>query len=269
MSDCESSQHVSDATADGEHFHARRYGERAVDMEVDFDAAPPVAVTELLAAALRDTGGQSFAENALWAWTLHRRLQGLLAIGIATGGSRGWLEAVCPACRQRMDIELDLSVFIDVPEQRSIAVAPEPGVRASMRLPTGKDQLRWLEGFPDGVSAIRLATDLVEAVNDTLPAADWTVPDAWLDALGEGLEKHDPLTALQLDTECPECGSAVSIEFDLQDYLLRRLMERQDALLDEVHQLAAVYHWSEADILALPSRRRHYYLSRLDRERWP
>jgi hypothetical protein len=38
-------------------------------------------------------------------------------------------------------------------------------------------------------------------------------------------------------------------------------------LYDEVHTLAWHYHWSEAEILALPRVRRQLYLSRVDRAR--
>jgi hypothetical protein len=40
-----------------------------------------------------------------------------------------------------------------------------------------------------------------------------------------------------------------------------------DELLDQIHRLAANYHWSEQEILALPKQRRTAYLRRLDRER--
>jgi hypothetical protein len=35
-------------------------------------------------------------------------------------------------------------------------------------------------------------------------------------------------------------------------------------MIGDVHRLASVYHWSEADILALPLPRRRRYLARLD-----
>jgi hypothetical protein len=38
-------------------------------------------------------------------------------------------------------------------------------------------------------------------------------------------------------------------------------------LYDEVHALAWHYHWSEAEILALPRVRRQSYMSRVDRAR--
>jgi hypothetical protein len=41
-------------------------------------------------------------------------------------------------------------------------------------------------------------------------------------------------------------------------------MERRGGLLLEIDQLARAYHWSEADILAIPAARRRRYLALID-----
>ncbi|MBS1693069.1 MAG: hypothetical protein JST91_12690 [Actinobacteria bacterium] len=45
------------------------------------------------------------------------------------------------------------------------------------------------------------------------------------------------------------------------------MKDRNARLLDEVHTLAKVYHWSEAVILGLSGARRQAYLLRIERDR--
>ena len=53
------------------------------------------------------------------------------------------------------------------------------------------------------------------------------------------------------------------LPFDVAAFLDGEMGARAARLLDEVHLLALSYHWSEAEILALPSDRRQDYLKRI------
>ena len=55
--------------------------------------------------------------------------------------------------------------------------------------------------------------------------------------------------------------------FDVPAFVMSELREHGRTLLDDVHALASVYHWTEPDIFALPLRRRLAYLARLDADR--
>jgi len=63
---------------------------------------------------------------------------------------------------------------------------------------------------------------------------------------------------------CPACGAPHVIDTDPY-----RALSLQSAgrLLQEIHILAATYHWGEAEILALPLERRRIYLDLIDRAR--
>lgn len=251
----------------GESVYARAFGNTRGDLDVDFAAPPPVAVTRLLLACLRSPQGRPFPENEIWQWPLGRRLQGLLAVACATLGAEHWLELRCTHddCRHMMDLEIDLRRFQAAPPARQIRCEPAPGHVADLRVPTGEDELRWWaeKGTADEDA---LAASLVVAVDGAAPAPDWQLPDGWLEPLGDALQQQDPLTAPALVADCPECRREVEFELDLEDTLLRLLRTEQSGLLDQIHRLAMAYHWGEAEIVSLPPPRRQYYLDRIDRE---
>ena len=64
-------------------------------------------------------------------------------------------------------------------------------------------------------------------------------------------------------TPCPECGADNRVSIDPY-FCLGRVS--QD-LFGDIHRLASHYHWSEAEILAMPRWRRQRYLALIDRSR--
>ncbi len=59
----------------------------------------------------------------------------------------------------------------------------------------------------------------------------------------------------------------MDIFFNPQLYVLQELRNQVTRLYEEVHLLALHYHWSEAEILALPRARRMNYADYIRRER--
>jgi hypothetical protein len=78
--------------------------------------------------------------------------------------------------------------------------------------------------------------------------------------VSDDMAAHDPQAEIQLDATCPACGHRFSSLFDTASYLLKELEARAQRLLTDVHIMALHYHWSERDILAMPSSRRDRYL---------
>jgi len=62
-----------------------------------------------------------------------------------------------------------------------------------------------------------------------------------------------------LDGVCPECGARIRVAFDPLRYVLGELREQAKFVFEEIHLIARHYHWSEKEILALPSARRARY----------
>ena len=60
-----------------------------------------------------------------------------------------------------------------------------------------------------------------------------------------------PPVAAPIGAECPECGASQSVDFDVQGFLLARILGERSGCGGRSHQIAATYHWSRADILGL------------------
>lgn len=257
--------HVQDSAA---RFLARRFTDVRADLDVEFDGAPRAAlVTTLLGLCLHAQDGEPFDRGALWQWSVGERLQGLLAIALATSGGIMTAVAACghQHCAEQVELELELEGFSIESPMAATWSSPD-GERVQCRLPTGLDQQAWrahaqLEGVIDEPW---LAHRLVDSIDGSPPDGDWTIPAAWLEPIAASLDACDPLTALTIVMTCPVCERPTDVDVDLEHLLIERLRQSQRALLEDVHRLAAVYHWSEAEIVALPAWRRTRYLARID-----
>jgi hypothetical protein len=66
--------------------------------------------------------------------------------------------------------------------------------------------------------------------------------------------------SLDVALDCPECGHAWSLDFDIASFFWEEVRARARRLLREVDALARRYGWGERDILALSDTRRRHYL---------
>src|SRR5258708_15578497 len=229
------------------------------DLDVDFRSTPrPAVVTALPTRGVR-TDVADIPETELWRWPVTRRTQGLLAIAADTHGTAWRTTGRChnASCGELMEIPLDLGMFRSAAAEESFRWSAGPG-EFEMRVPTGEDQMRLAAEGP--LDAVAVARSLIRSGEPDLLREE-SLPD-----LEAAFSEHDPLTDIELTATCPNCGVTCQVEFDLEAFLLAELERRQMALLEAVHRLAAVYHWSEAEILALPAWRREYYLDGLARE---
>jgi len=150
-----------------------------------------------------------------------------------------------------------------------------PDCMLELRLPTGRDQIEWRDAAATDAEvegeglALRLATALVSSVNGQPPSSDWSLPDEWLPALDAAFRERDALASLEPQVCCPWCGNESALEPDLEALALSRLAAEQKRVLEEIHQLASAYHWTEAEVLAVPQRRRSFYLTRTGGEAMP
>jgi hypothetical protein len=73
----------------------------------------------------------------------------------------------------------------------------------------------------------------------------------------------DSQAELILSLTCPVCGHVFPALFDAAAFFFQELHARADRLYREVHVLALNYHWSEAEIIAMSTRKRQLYLDLL------
>lgn len=251
-------------------FLARPFAAACADLNIDFAAAPRIAlVTDLLSLCLQRPSGDPLSADYAWGWSVAERLQGLLAIAHASNGPMAHAMATCSHrdCAGQIEMDLGLDAFASAELTMLEWCSPE-GKHVRLRLPNGRDLAAWqtrLESDATDAEAW-LANLLIESIDGDAPTDNQQLPMHWLAPLAAALDRADPLTALTLQLPCPFCDRIVQVEVDLELLLLDGLRSRQARLTDEIHQLAAHYHWSEAEIVALPAWRRQRYIARLRAE---
>ncbi len=227
-------------------------------------ASLPAKVTAVLAATLEHVGGESPLPATVAGLSVADRqvLMGQLAMGLGLGES--WLSADCARCGERFDFSVHHS---DLPVKEAGEGYPFAEVETSLgprrfRVPTGTDQQAIAE-MDDG-EAVRLLVErcLMARPGECGAGGDFTPAD--LARIEVAMETVAPEVAVSIQAACPACGTTHVIEVDPYRALFRYSGWE---LLQEIHILAATYHWSEAEILALPQERRRRYLELIDRAR--
>ncbi|MEP0826313.1 MAG: hypothetical protein HRF40_12580 [Nitrososphaera sp.] len=166
----------------------------------------------------------------------------------------------CPSCGADMSLDLSADTIMSaehpIPEVDYGLEAA--GFRLRIRPLTAEDQ--------DAIVAKAarsdvLAQELARAcVVRSEPALPERIPEALLEAIGSRLEEIDPLSDVNLRLLCPECGHSFQAALPVEEFVLRELGVRGHQLEREVHWLAFHYHWSENEILSLPTSKRKRYV---------
>jgi len=91
-----------------------------------------------------------------------------------------------------------------------------------------------------------------------------TLSDADCDRLDAILGERDPQADVTFSMECPACEHRWEGMFDACGVVWTELRGEAKALLYDVDAIARTYHWSEAEILGMPARRRRQYLELID-----
>ena len=166
----------------------------------------------------------------------------------------------CPACGEKMDLDLRVSDLLmpPVPSGRDQHEAEMDGIRIRFRLPTGGDQEEAAElalTDPDAAAELLLRRCLGKAPDGLSPRA--------AESLSDRMAELDPQAELRLELTCPSCEQGFSTIFDAGSHLFQELRNRGLSLYREVHALAFHYHWSEREILEMSGRKRRLYLDLL------
>jgi len=159
----------------------------------------------------------------------------------------GWFGAdcpcldACPTCTQTVEFEVPLSTLA--------GVVSESLAKNGWRPLTTLDLLA-----VEGLAAPLARRALAEAVTGG------PVDDAALPVVEDWLTRADPLAHVVLDLTCAHCDADWARPFDIVRQIWAEIALAGRQLLNEIHLLARVYHWSEAEILAVPRPRRLAYL---------
>jgi len=134
--------------------------------------------------------------------------------------------------------------------------------RVQLRVPNGGDLEHTAVARDDGQEPAdallaRLVVDVATGDGGAADRAAW-----WpllRGPLDEALARLDPQAQATVALACPDCGAVTDAVLDASTFVVPALVHAP-GLTDEVHRLARAYHWSEAEILALPVARRRRYL---------
>jgi len=157
----------------------------------------------------------------------------------------------CRACGAPFDLSFELSAV----QRHLVSAAPVwltyGGV---LTHPDGRSLI-----VPDATDEIASVEPGVPGAVERLAASAGATANAIADAAA-ALEAAAPIVDLELDATCPECGCSQGAHFDLQSFVLQRLLNERDTLFADVHLLATAYGWSLAEILALPRQARRSFV---------
>ena len=200
----------------------------------------------------------------------------LLELRAGLSGPQLAATARCPQCDEEVEFEVDAGALAGVgpagddvgQAERTLTVE---GTRITWRCPTSADLAAIaLLGDADAAEA-ELLSRCVLAVERDGPSGPGPAeagrrdPAAVLDAAARSalcgaMDDADPLAELLVALDCPGCGEGFAAELDVAEAAWSELDAAATRLLWDVDALARAYGWTEADVLALPPRRRRAYM---------
>jgi hypothetical protein len=170
--------------------------------------------------------------------------------------------ATCPACQT--EVELTVALGQLQPPVREGPVSPvtvhADGYALLCRIPQNEDLQALAHQYQEVTLRDLLERCVLEVNSPSEPAAlPPGLSEAAVATIIEALADSDPGACTALRVCCP-CGSEWSDELDIRTVLWNDLTEWVGRTLAEVHHLARVYGWSEAEILTMSGWRRRWYL---------
>lgn len=176
-------------------------------------------------------------------------------------------DIVCPNedCRRRIDVKFCISEYLTHHRPgKARGVEADVGnigwfhlvnVPVSFRLPNVGDQ----------IAALHAVSSERELIKRCIRPA--MLPSRIVKRVETAMEALAPNLSHDLQGECVECDRPVTMYFDVQHFVLSELRDQARFIYEDIHLLASQYHWTQAEILALPRSRRAHYIALLQQER--
>lgn len=116
------------------------------------------------------------------------------------------------------------------------------------------------QGDASRVAAELLSRSVLSASCSGAAVPASSLPSSVVDRVADALLEHDPLSQIDLELRCPNCGHEMTRRMDPPTFLWAKLDRWASQMLQEVHLLARNYGWPESTILAMSPTRRARYL---------
>jgi hypothetical protein len=175
--------------------------------------------------------------------------------------------AECPNCLARLEFSVDAK---ELRESFSTGANGEPAelmvddIRVRFRrLSTADLQAAARCADVNEARRVLLERCVVDARRNGAPLAAADLPAACVEALSSRMAALDGAADVALDLRCIASDHAWQLSLDIVRFLWAEVNALAKGYLNEVHMLAWAYGWREADILAMSSARRQFYLERL------
>jgi hypothetical protein len=179
----------------------------------------------------------------------------------------------CPKCADALELNFRVdNLRAEGAERTSTGTSSRPSAPLALedgdysvkfRLPNSHD-LRALQSASDvAVKADQqiLQRCLLEATCRGESIAVEQLPETMVSAVSERMTEADPQADIELALECYQCHHQWDERFDIDSFFWTEIHAWASRMLNEVHQLASAYGWSETEILGLSSLRRNLYLN--------
>ena len=232
------------------------------------DDTPAERVSALIAAlTLRIGDCERPSRERLLQLTAGDRERLLLAVSARLLGAEVDLVTSCPGCSNLAEIPVRFADLISTeaaaaPDRIELASHGGPWI-AQCRPATGADLEKAARRGAQGVRDLLVGCllDLSDPAGQRQPAD--SLPDECAAGLADALASLDPAAECSAQIECPFCAEKIEALVD-GFTIMRTAFGGPQRLYEDVYHMARAYHWSEAEILSLPLRRRRHYLAIAD-----
>ena len=203
--------------------------------------------------------------EALAQMTIGVRDSLLLRLRERTFGPQLMSTAECPQCRERLEFNFTTSEIAvpDAGERQDKFSLDVRGYEVEFRLPTSLDLSvvsRVAASDSDLAQRSLLGRCLLSVRQEREEKTIDDLPAEVVEAVVEEMGRRDPQSDVQLALNCPQCGHAWQLTFDIVSFFWSEIDAWAQRVLREVHQLASAYGWGEEEILSLSAWRRQVYL---------
>ena len=131
--------------------------------------------------------------------------------------------------------------------------------KVDIRVPNGGDEEAVAGSARDPESALKILVRRLVSVGQEPVDADTLSREDQLQ-IDRTLDEMSPQAGQRITTTCPYCELNQDLPIDHYGWIT----EPGRGLDQEIHTIAFHYHWSENDILSLPSRRRKTYIQLIE-----
>lgn len=171
--------------------------------------------------------------------------------------------AICPACGIQLELTFnsaDVKAETGYEHKEPLYLTLDD-YEVKFRLPDSNDLIVLADNkeVTDG-DKVLLSRCLLEIWRNSEDLPIEQMPEKVADAITECMAQADPQADVQLDLRCTACGHSWSTSFDILSFFWSEIENWARRILHDIHIIASMYGWDEADILAMSSMRRQFYL---------